>query len=136
MGEAGFEPARPQPHAPKACASTIPPLPRNFNGTSRPPPNPLDSGFRRSVDGYVQFPQWMSGRCLNPLQFPLGHQGGGLCDVRHLPCVQRFQDGGVALSAERYAEAVGAAGVDAGGDALLIVYEHLDDALVDVDAQA
>ena len=30
--EAGFESARPKPHAPKACASTIPPLPRFFNG--------------------------------------------------------------------------------------------------------
>ena len=37
VGEAGFEPARPQPHAPKACASTIPPLPRCFNGTCRAP---------------------------------------------------------------------------------------------------
>lgn len=39
VGEAGFEPARPKPHAPKACASTIPPLPLNaprFNGTSAP----------------------------------------------------------------------------------------------------
>ena len=27
VGEAGFEPARFSPHAPKACASAIPPLP-------------------------------------------------------------------------------------------------------------
>ena len=40
VGEAGFEPARPKPHAPKACASTIPPLPRLLNGT-----------FRRLLDG-------------------------------------------------------------------------------------
>ena len=44
VGEAGFEPARPKPHAPKACASTIPPLPRNLNGTSHP------SGFRLSPE--------------------------------------------------------------------------------------
>ena len=36
VGEAGFEPARPKPHAPKACASTIPPLPRKLNGTCAP----------------------------------------------------------------------------------------------------
>ena len=27
VGEVGFEPTRPKAHAPKACASTIPPLP-------------------------------------------------------------------------------------------------------------
>ena len=60
MWEAGFEPARPKPHAPKACASTIPPLPHYLNGTF----------------------------------------GSLLVDVRHLPGVERFQDGGGALGSQ------------------------------------
>ena len=64
MWEAGFEPARPKPHAPKACASTIPPLPHYLNGTFG---------------------------CL-------------LVDVRHLPGVERFQDGGGALRPHRHAD--------------------------------
>ena len=63
MWEAGFEPARPKPHAPKPCASTIPPLPRSLNGI--------------------------------PARL--------LVDVRHLPGVERFQDGGGALGSQRYA---------------------------------
>ena len=47
-----------------------------------------------------------------------------------------FEDGGGALGAERYADAVVTSGVDAGGDALLVVDEYLDDALVDEDAEA
>ena len=91
MGEAGFEPARPKPHAPKACASTIPPLPRSLNGTSKPL----------------------------------------FVDVRHLPGVERFQDGGGALGSQRHADAVVTSGVDPRRYALLVVDEYLDDALVD-----
>ncbi len=59
-----------------------------------------------------------------------------LVDIRHLPGVERFQDGGGALGAERYADAVVTSGLDAGGDALLVVDEYLDDAFVDEYAEA
>ena len=48
---------------------------------------------------------------------------------------KRLQLAHPALGAERDAEAVFAARIDAHGDALLAVDEHLDDALVDEDAQ-
>ena len=69
-------------------------------------------------------------------RFLNGTFGRLFVDVRHLPGVERFQDGGGALGAERYADAVVPSGVDPGGDALLVVDEYLDDALVDEDAQA
>ncbi len=94
VGEAGFEPARPKPHAPKACASTIPPLPRSLNSTF----------------------------------------GRLLVDVRHLPGVERFEDGGGALGSQGYADAVVPSGVDPRRAALLVVDEYLDDARVDEDA--
>ena len=56
-------------------------------------------------------------------------------DVFHLPGVERFQFGVLALSTKRYSDAILAAGVDAQRDALAAVGDHLDYTAVDEDAQ-
>ena len=43
VGEVGLEPTRPKPHAPKACASAIPPLPHCCRNSSLASANPARS---------------------------------------------------------------------------------------------
>jgi hypothetical protein len=56
-------------------------------------------------------------------------------DILHLPDVERAQFGTLPLGAKRNPDAVGAVGIDPGGDALSVVGEDFDDALVDEDPQ-
>jgi len=55
-------------------------------------------------------------------------------DVLHLPCVESREHGVLPLAAQRYTDAVLAAGIDTHCNALFAIDEHLDRAFVNKDA--